>query len=149
MLCRFISEDEISHYKHFFRYFRKYQHEERSSRAAVLGAMVRRSIEICVEDTDHGLRNAYDERYPKGIATRPTLDSIKLAINARLRSSVPFGIACAMWLRPLQIDSRIERQIRYVLRIVTRTLVFGSLTCSTQTRQLHKRSNECDCHPPT
>jgi hypothetical protein len=123
MLCGHISEDEIGHYKHFFRYFRRYQQEERSSRAAIFGALMRRSIEIGLEDTECGLRYAHAERLGDAFARRSTLNEIRIAINANLRSSIPFEIASAMWLRPLQFDSRIDRPLRRALPWIVRALI--------------------------
>ena len=123
MLVRRISEDEVGHYKRFFRYFRKYQQEEHSGRAAVLGALIRRSIEIVSEDTGCALRHAYVERYCQDMASRPTFEEVRIAVNARLRNSVPLGLAAAMWLRPLQLNCRIERQIRRVFPLIARLVV--------------------------
>ncbi len=125
-LLRHISNDEIGHYKHFFRYFRRYQLKERSSRVAILGALLRRTIEIGREDTDYGLRHAYAERYSRETAPRSTPDEIRLVVNARLRNSIPLGLSSAMWLRPLQLNSNIERQFRRAFPLVARSLMVGS-----------------------
>ena len=42
LLTRHIAEDEVRHYKHFYRYFRKYRDAETPSRAAILPALWRR-----------------------------------------------------------------------------------------------------------
>ncbi|MDL2337840.1 MAG: ferritin-like domain-containing protein [Pseudomonadota bacterium] len=122
-LLRHISEDELQHYKHFFRYFRNYQQQERSSRAAVFGALIRRTAEISREDTDIGLRYACAERC-RGTTHAPLpFDELQRAVRALLRSSVPIGLAGAMWLRPLQLGPYAERQARRIFSLAARTVM--------------------------
>ena len=121
-LVRHISEDEIGHYKQFFRHFRNYQQHEPSSRRAVLGALLRRSLEIRREDSDCGLRHAHAERY-RGRTGAATLDQTRHAIHALLRKNVPYELAGAMWLRPLHLDARFERQIRRMFPLIANALV--------------------------
>jgi rubrerythrin len=124
MLVRHISEDEIGHYKHFYRYFRKYRATEPCSRAAVLGAIIRRSLEIRREDTTCGLRHAYDERYSGAVGMAPDFDEVRRAANSLIGGGVPFALAAAMWLRPLQLDHRLEKTLRRAFPLAARALVF-------------------------
>lgn len=120
-LLRHISEDEVDHYKHFFRYFRRYQQEELSSRAAVFGALIRRSAEIGREDTDIGLRYAHAERCLSSASMHLTFDDLRSAARLLVRTSVPLGLAGAMWLRPLQFPAPAERHARRIFTLVART----------------------------
>jgi len=121
-LLRHISEDEVRHYKHFLRYFRKYQQQERSSRAKVLGALVRRSAEISREDTDIGLRHAHAERC-RSAASDLTFDELRRAVRAHVSAGAPIDLASAMWLRPLQLAPFAERQARRLFTLAGRTTV--------------------------
>lgn len=125
-LVRRISEDEVRHYKHFLRYFRQYQRQERSSRIAVFGALVRRSLEIGLRDTDSGLRHAYVGRYRDTTTPHPTFEATKRAVHALLRPNLPVGLAGAMWLRPLQLAPRVEGALRKLFAAVARVLLFFS-----------------------
>ncbi|MFM9914803.1 MAG: ferritin-like domain-containing protein [Rhizobacter sp.] len=116
-----ISEDEVGHYKHFYRYFLKYQQQDPSSRAAVFGALVRRSAEISREDTGIGLHCAHAERSLGNSTSHLTFDELQLAVGAILRTSVPVGLAAAMWLRPLRFAPYIERQARRIFTVTVRT----------------------------
>jgi hypothetical protein len=109
-----ISADEVDHYKHFYRYFRSYQHEDRSSRASVFGALIRRSAEIGREDTDIGLRHAHAERCLDSANTPSTFDEVRGAVRSLLRASVPLELAASMWLRPLQLPVRTERHAQRI-----------------------------------
>ncbi len=125
-LVRRIGDDEVRHYKHFLRYFREYQQREHCSRIAVFGALVRRSLEIGLRDTDSGLRQAYNGRYRDTTAPHPTFEETRRAVHALLRPNVLVGLAGAMWLRPLQLAPRIEAALRRLFSAVARVLLFFS-----------------------
>ena len=125
-LVRRIGDDEVRHYKHFLRYFRKYQQHEPCSRLAVFGALVRRSLEIGLRDTDSGLRHAYNGRYRDTTTPHPTFEETRRAVHALLRPNVLVGLAGAMWLRPLQLAPRIEGALRKLFAGLARVLLFFS-----------------------
>jgi rubrerythrin len=56
-LTRRIANDEVRHYKHFYRYFNALHERERLGRGKVLGALARRLLEIKNEDAEIALRN--------------------------------------------------------------------------------------------
>jgi rubrerythrin len=116
-----ISDDEVDHYKHFYRYFRRYQQEDFSSRGAVFGALIRRSAEIGREDTDIGLRHAFAERRLGNTSAQPTFDELRAGVRSLLRSSVPLSLAAAMWLRPMQLPARFERPAQRIFVGAART----------------------------
>ncbi|MEI7463779.1 MAG: ferritin-like domain-containing protein [Burkholderiales bacterium] len=125
-VVRRIGDDEVRHYKHFLRYFREYQLRERCGRIAVFGALVRRSLEIGLRDTDSGLRHAYNGRYRNTTTPHPTFEETRRAVHALLRPNVLVGLAGAMWLRPLQLPHRIEGALRSLFSGVARVLLFLS-----------------------
>jgi hypothetical protein len=91
------------------------------SRAAVFGALIRRSTEIGREDTDIGLRYALAERRRDSSSIPLTFDEARSAVRSLLRTSVPLGLAGAMWLRPLQLPTRAERHAQRIFTVVART----------------------------
>ena len=115
-----ISDDEVAHYKHFYRYFRRYQQEDLNGRAAVFGALVRRSSEIGREDTDIGLRHALAERRLDASSAPLTFGELRGAVRSLLRTGVPLGLAGSMWLRPLQLPARTERQAQRLFTVAAR-----------------------------
>lgn len=54
-----ISADEVRHYKHFYRFFRKYRDLERPSRGAVLRTLLSRAAEIDAEDAFYAFRHVF------------------------------------------------------------------------------------------
>ncbi|HIH2651121.1 TPA: ferritin-like domain-containing protein, partial [Burkholderia cenocepacia] len=54
-----IRTDEVRHYKHFFKFFKKYNQVEGNGRLAVLGALARRVMEIKNEDSEIALRHVF------------------------------------------------------------------------------------------
>jgi hypothetical protein len=115
-----ISGDEVDHYKHFYRYFRRYQQEDLSGRASVFGALIRRTAEIGREDTDIGLRHAHAERRLDRASAPMTFDELRGAVRSLLRMGVPLGLAGSMWLRPLQLPARTERQAQRLFTVAAR-----------------------------
>ena len=64
VLTRHIAEDEVRHYKHFYRYFRKYQDRETPSRSAVVPALWRRLRMTGGDDSYIVLKHVYSTRHP-------------------------------------------------------------------------------------
>ena len=117
-----IASDEIGHYKHFYRYFRKYQSVERRSRREILGALVRRSALIGAEDADIGLRYAFEERYGKG--RQPDFGALRRRVNALVRTNAPATMAVKMWLKPLGLPAAAGQLAEFVAPPVLRCLIF-------------------------
>src|SRR5439155_20657353 len=57
LLARRIVEDEVRHYKHFYRFFRRYREAECPSRAAIIPALWRRLRMTGGSDSFIGLKN--------------------------------------------------------------------------------------------
>lgn len=52
-----IATDEVNHYKHFYRFFRRYREQEGLGRFRVLGTIGRRTLELKSEDADCAIRH--------------------------------------------------------------------------------------------
>ena len=66
LLAAKISADEVRHYKHFYRWFLRYQAVERPSRAAVLRTLWGRAAEIDAEDAFCAFKAVFLARNPAG-----------------------------------------------------------------------------------
>src|SRR5713226_2233047 len=64
VLTRYIAEDEVRHYKHFYRFFRRYRDAETPSRAAVLAALWRRLRMTGGDDSFIVLKHVYGAHHP-------------------------------------------------------------------------------------
>ena len=60
-----IRTDEVRHYKHFLGDFKKYNRVEGYGRLAVIGALMRRVMEMKSEDTEIAARHAFAIRFPE------------------------------------------------------------------------------------
>jgi hypothetical protein len=63
-IAHLIAEDEIRHYKHFYRYFCRYQQAEPASRCAIFGALLNRLRMIGGEDSMVAMKHLYRDRHP-------------------------------------------------------------------------------------
>ncbi|MGC3962245.1 MAG: hypothetical protein QM803_02680 [Rhodocyclaceae bacterium] len=102
-LVTHIRSDEVRHYKHFYRYFNRYNDIERNSRRRVAGAIGRRLIEARKSDAEIGLWhafhfcNAHETRDGKAFA------ELLARVNRRVRRNYPLEQAVKMLLKPLHL----------------------------------------------
>lgn len=124
-LTRRIANDEVRHYKHFYHYFNSFNAAERLGRLRVLGALVRRLLEIKNEDAEIALRNVL--RIERGTEHIPQKDVRKLnsRVSAVIRRNLPIEMTVKMLLRPLHLPAGVERAIRRPLvAVVSRAMLY-------------------------
>lgn len=108
-----IAADEISHYKHFYRFFRRYREAEGVGRARVLATVGRRTLELRSEDADCAIRHvaaacAVDRRPdPAEVRRRST------AMRATIRRNLKPGATLRMLMRPLELSPRVQAVVQY------------------------------------
>ncbi len=111
-LTRRIANDEVRHYKHFFRYFNALNGQERIGRARVLGALAQRLLEIKNEDAEIALRNVLRvERNQEDVPERD-VRALNSRCSAVVRRNLPLEMTVKMLLRPLHLHAGLERFIR-------------------------------------
>jgi rubrerythrin len=123
-LTRRIANDEVRHYKHFYRFFNQFLDQEGLGRHRVLGALTRRLLEIKNEDAEIALRNVL--RMERGV--EEILDQEVKALNSRvsavIRKNLPIDMTVKMLLRPLHLHSGVERAVRKPLvAVVSRVML--------------------------
>jgi hypothetical protein len=108
-LTGLIQSDEVRHYKHFYRYFNKYNRIEGMSRASVAGALVRRLREIAGSDVDCGLWHPFHARHTHLMRNgREFRDAVSAAADL-LRRHYPTEMAVKMFLKPLALPAAVHR----------------------------------------
>lgn len=124
-LTRRIANDEVRHYKHFFRYFNALNGQERIGRARVLGALARRLLEIKNEDAEIALRNVLRvERNQEDVPERD-VRALNSRCSAVVRRNLPLEMTVKMLLRPLHLHAGLERFIRRPLvAAVSRVMLY-------------------------
>lgn len=120
-----ISRDEIGHYRHFHRAFRRYQGRERSSRTRVLRALVHRLLDERREDAECGLRHAIAARYRDAAPDPGRLRSLTARIHALVRNAYPYEMGAALLLKPLRLPARVVKFVRPPLVLAARWVVLG------------------------
>jgi len=119
-----IRSDEVRHYKHFYQYFKKYNAIEKNSRLAVLGALVRRVMEIKSEDSDIALRHVYAERYHKEAVISPHFREMTARVNKLVKRNLSADMCIKMLMKPLDLPNRLQEGIHRPLAKITQHIFF-------------------------
>jgi hypothetical protein len=119
-----IRTDEVRHYKHFFKYFKKYNKIEGNGRLAVLGALMRRVMEIKNEDSEIALRHVFAIRYPERVCDQAYNRERAARINALVRRNLSADMCVKMLLKPLDLPAKIQPGVHYPLAKITQHVFF-------------------------
>lgn len=119
-----IRTDEVRHYKHFFKYFKKYNKIEGNGRLAVLGALMRRVLEIKSEDSEIALRHVFAMRYPEHVHDTAYNRKRAARVNAIVRHNLSADMCVKMLLKPLDLPARIQPGVHYPLTKLTQHVFF-------------------------
>ncbi|MBV8118580.1 MAG: ferritin-like domain-containing protein [Alphaproteobacteria bacterium] len=123
LLTRRIAEDEIRHYKHFYRFFRKYREIECSGRAAVAPALWRRVRMTGGEDRLIVLKHVHAAYRPGAPLDSRSYRRVHRQCRALMRPHFPARMTARMLLKPLGLGPRTQRLTVPVLAAVTRCVV--------------------------
>lgn len=120
LLARRIAEDEVRHYKHFYRFFRKYRAIEHPRRIEVAPALWRRLRMTGGEDRQIVLKHVHAAHRP-GVPFdsgnyRRMLDQCRVL----MRPHFPVEMMVRMLLKPLDLGRRAQRVTIPVVAAVTR-----------------------------
>jgi len=119
-----IRTDEVRHYKHFFKFFKKYNRIEGNGRLAVLGALMRRVMEIKNEDSEIALRHVFAIRYPERVHDSAYNRDRAARINALVRRNLSADMCVKMLLKPLDLPAKIQPGVHYPLAKITQHVFF-------------------------
>jgi hypothetical protein len=119
-----IRTDEVRHYKHFFRYFKKYNQIEGQGRLAVLGALLRRVMEIKNEDSEIALRHVFAFRYPDRVNDPAYNREMTARVTRLVRHNLSADMCVKMLLKPLDIPAKIQPGVHYPLAKITQHVFF-------------------------
>ena len=123
ILTRHIADDEVRHYKHFYRYFRKYRDRETPSRAAILPALWRRLRMTGGDDSYIVLKHVYSTHHPAEPFDIGVYRRVRRECRALLRNHVPLDMSLRMMLKPLGLGPRVQRMTLPVVAAVARCFV--------------------------
>ncbi len=119
-----IRSDEVRHYKHFFRFFKKYNEVEGNGRLAVLGALARRVKEIKSETPRSRCGTRSRPAIPSGRETRRFSGSSARASMRWCGRNLSADMCVKMLLKPLDLPARISPGVHYPLAKITQHVFF-------------------------
>jgi hypothetical protein len=102
-LAHRIHTDEVRHYKHFLRYFSRYQEHESTRRLAVIGALHRRLGAVRSDDAEIALWHAFQSRHPDAEREGRPFRSMFSGITTQVKAHYPADMAVKMLLKPLAL----------------------------------------------
>lgn len=123
LLTRRIAEDEVRHYKHFYRFFRKYREIERPGRRAVAPALWRRLRMTGGEDRLIVLKHVHAAHRPGVRFDAGVYRGIQSQSRTLLRPHFPIEMSVRMLLKPLALGPRTQRVAIPLLTAVARRKV--------------------------
>ena len=122
-LTRHIAEDEVRHYKHFYRYFRKYRDLEMLRRTAILPALWRRLRMTGGDDSFIVLKHVYGAHYPDETFDSGVYRSVRRECRQLVRDHFPHEMSVRMLLKPLGLGPRTQRLTLPVIAAIARLVV--------------------------
>jgi len=124
-LSRRIANDEVRHYKYFFRYFNTLREREQLGRRKVFVALARRLLEIKNEDAEIALRNVLRIEQGREDVAEREVRALNSRCSAVVRRHLPIEMTVRMLLRPLHLHARFEDLVRRpIVAMVSRLMLY-------------------------
>ena len=114
-LAENIRSDEVRHYKHFLKFFDRYNAHERNSRFQVLRSLKNRLVESRHSDVEIGLWHAFRSCYPGEKRDGERFVGMQSGIARKVRAHYPAGQAIRMLLKPLRLPAFLMSMIQPML----------------------------------
>lgn len=108
-LLNHIRNDEVRHFKHFYRYFRRHQQTARHGRLRIAGVLWHRLREALNEDGYIAFHHAYAVRHPGRPNGNSTYADFKQRIRGIARAHYPYTMGAEMLLTPLALPPAMRR----------------------------------------
>jgi hypothetical protein len=122
-LARRIADDEINHYKHFYRFLRKYQTREGQRRSGIVQALWNRIMMIDGADSRIAVRHIYGARHPGKPFDERIFRQLRRGTRALIQPHFPHRMCVQMLLKPIGLGPRIHRVTLPVIEAITRRVV--------------------------
>jgi hypothetical protein len=123
ILTRRIAEDEVRHYKHFYRYFRRISAAETPGRIAVSRALVHRLGMMDGEDSRVVMKHLYLARQPAGHFDDRVYQRLRRGSRALIRPHFPHRMCVRMLLKPLGLGPRAQQIVAPIVEGLARRIV--------------------------
>jgi hypothetical protein len=123
VLARRIAEDEVRHYKHFYRFFRKYRSAENPSRAAVVPALWRRLRMTGGQDSFIAAKHVYGASDLAGSFDALMYRDVRRECRELVGDRFPYEMSVRMLLKPLALGPRAQRAALPLVLALARRLI--------------------------
>ena len=120
-----IAQDEVNHFKHFYRYFRKYQEREKLNRYEVGKALLARVAEVRRDDAACAFRHVFSSRFPQFRDDGRRLRSWSDNVYRMAKRHYPYPMAAKMLLAPLNLPPKVKPWIGTPLACAVRLIMWG------------------------
>ncbi len=124
-LASLIREDEVRHYKYFYRYFQSYREREHRGRLRIFLAIVRRLRMMDMGDSYIALKHAYLAWNPGAAFDRPTYRKVQTRIRHLMGPHFPLEMSARMSLKPLDLSPRVQKMLVPLLVFLCHRLLCG------------------------
>ena len=114
-LAENIRNDEVRHYKHFLKFFDRYDARERNGRLRVLSSLKNRLVESCHSDFEIGLWHAFLQCHPGERRDGKSFARMQSGIVRKVRAHYPADQAIRMLLKPLRLPAVLSSLIQPML----------------------------------
>jgi rubrerythrin len=118
-----IADDEVRHYKHFYRYFRRYRDIEHARRSAIIPALWRRLRMTGGDDSFIVLKHVYNSRHPDQPFDRGVYRAVRRQCRELVRDYFPHEMSVRMLLKPLDLGWCSQRLVVPLIVALARRLV--------------------------
>ena len=120
-----IRNDEVSHFKHFLKYFKELQDESPVGRARIAKALYGRLKELRESDSDVALRHVWAHKGSYFADSTTTFDGMAQRIYHLISSRLPADLAVRMLLKPMLLPAKVEGLIRSpISKLATRVMSY-------------------------
>lgn len=120
-----IREDEVRHYKYFYRYFLRYRERGKPGRMLIFRAILRRLRMIDGEDSSIALKHAYAIRHPGAPFDNRVYRKIQKQGRRLMGPCFPHEMSVKMTLKPLGLNPRAQKLLVPVIVLLSRGLLWG------------------------
>lgn len=122
-ITQHISDDEVSHYKHFYRYLKKYQAREGQHRPGIARALFNRLRMTDGADSQMAMGYIYRARHPGQSFDTRSYRAFRRDARPLVRPHFPYRMCVQMLLKPLQLGPRAHRLALPVFEALARRIV--------------------------
>ncbi len=112
-----IKNDEIRHYRNFYKYFDKYNQTDCNSKLSLLYTIKRRMFRNRTNSVVCALQNVFRWRYPEEAIDGKHFKKVTANIVSLLQQEYPFKMAMKMIIRPFAFSFFTKSVIEFLVRL--------------------------------